>query len=207
MAQKVGEILAALWKVRPLLSPFGQQATEHAWFCLRCTATCERATNTTPCSSNCPFLMCMVPMLQLRLPFPSLLRKAFSRPAPLALPQVNVLDIEKTLGAVVDAVLQVRLLRWHMLCRGCGGQHTSAVQLGAQPPPSRPTPWAQHHVACPSTLPCLAYLSQEQGLPAVQREERAHALKKLGKVFQASGLPLPLAVWPGGCSARHPPPS
>ncbi|KAI7835278.1 hypothetical protein COHA_010820, partial [Chlorella ohadii] len=49
-----------------------------------------------------------------------------------ALWKVNVLDIEKTLGTVVDAVLQ------------------------------------------------------EPGLPAAQREERAHALKKLGKVFQAS---------------------
>lgn len=36
---------------------------------------------------------------------------------------------------------------------------------------------------------------QEPGLPAAQREERAHALKKLGKVFQASVSGWEASFW------------
>ncbi len=87
--------------------------------------------------------------------------------------QVNVLDIEKTLGTVVDAVLQVRLRGGEATLHYC--LHYSYDSLFGTLP----------SLYSMLTLRILLLL-QEPGLPAAQREERAHALKKLGKVFQAS---------------------
>ena len=126
--------------------------------------------------------------------------------------QVNVLDIEKTLGTVVDAVLQVRLCvvvsvprctRWKM-CRGCSAAGAAAVNCSHCVSGGCVR---INHCRCPDGPPCtraeqaltalpnlqsamtqvrLITAAQEPGLPAAQREARAHALKKLGKVFQAS---------------------